>query len=79
MSLQKFPSPEEAEQALICLRPDAAYFEKLVELYELWDSLMPMTCPQGVFKYRSIEQADEESQRWQVQNALRIRKHRRGA
>jgi hypothetical protein len=77
--LQKFHSHEEAEQALICPNPDSAYFERLIGLYELWDSLAPRTFPRGVFKYRAIEEADEESQRWLVQNALQTRKQRRCA
>jgi hypothetical protein len=79
VSLQKFRSHEEAEQALICPRPDSAYFEKLAGLYELWDSLIPRTYPRGVFKYRTIEEANEESQRWLIQNALQTRKQRKCA
>jgi hypothetical protein len=79
MSLEKFHSFEEAEQALICRRPNRAYFERLIELYELWDRLVPSPCPHGIFKYRTIEEADEEGRRWQVENALQIRKQRKKA
>lgn len=77
MSIEKFASPEEAQQALMNRKPDSAYFERLLGLYDLWDSLLPRTYPRGVFKYRTIEEADEQSQEWLLENALRVRRRRR--
>jgi len=77
MPLQKFKTPEEAEKALICRKPDAAYFERLARLYQLSDELSPRKYPRGIFKYRSIEEANDEAHRWEMENALRLRKERR--
>jgi len=76
MSLQKFKSFEEAERALWCLNPDEKYFKQVRELFKLANRLCPPNFPWGVFKYRTIEDADKDKEKWLLQNALKKRDSR---
>jgi hypothetical protein len=73
MGLQKFKSFQEAEQALWCSHPDEKYFKQVRELFKLANRLCPPDFPRGVFKYRTMEEADNAKQEWLLQNALKKR------
>jgi len=76
MSLQKYKSFSEAEQALWCFKPDEKYFKQIKELFKLANRLCPPNFPRGVFKYRTIEEANKDKEEWILQNALKKRKSR---
>ena len=76
MSLQKFKSFEDAERALWCFTPDEKYFKQLKELFNLANRLCPPNFPRGVFKYRTLEDASKDKEKWLLQNALEKRQSR---
>lgn len=59
MSVLKFKSFEEAERALWHFNPDQEYYEKIGELWDFADGLAPIRYPQGIFKFHSIEEAND--------------------
>lgn len=56
MGVTKFRTFEEAEQALWCLSPDAAYFERVRAMFEVAEKLRPHNFRPGITKFRSIEE-----------------------
>ncbi|MDQ1354008.1 MAG: hypothetical protein QG657_4317 [Acidobacteriota bacterium] len=76
MGLQKFKTFEEAQQALWCYNPDETYFKQVRELFKLANRLCPPDFPRGVFKYRTMEEANNAKQEWLLQNALKKRASR---
>jgi len=76
MALQKFKSFQEAEQALWCFNPDKKYFKQVRELFRLANRLCPPDFPKGIFKYHTIEEANNAKEEWLLQNALKKRKAR---
>lgn len=64
LPLQKFRSLKEAEQALWCDHPDDAYLDRLERWWSIVDQLSPRSYPPGVRKYRSLEEADRDRQKW---------------
>ena len=66
MPLRKFRSVEEMDELrreLWCDEPDAEYFGRVGELWELSSRLNPRQFPSGVFKYRSLEEAQADRDR----------------
>jgi len=76
MGLQKFKNFGEAERALWCFNPDEKYFKQVRELFNLANRLCPPDFPRGIFKYRTIDEANETKQKWLLQNALKKRTSR---
>lgn len=70
--IQKFSTFEEAEEALYCFEPDQEYFERVARLWDFADTLCPRKCVRGIFRYRSIQEANEEAEAWLHPNAKRI-------
>jgi hypothetical protein len=59
MSIQKFKTFEEAEQALWNYHPDKKYYEQVRELYKLFAKLNKFSYPKGIFKFKTFEEAEE--------------------
>ena len=59
MPVQKFKTFQEAERALVNFNPDKAYFKRLEELWNFANKLNPIAYPRGVFKFRTIEEANK--------------------
>jgi len=76
MSLEKFKKFEEAEKALWCFKPDAKYFQQVRELFKLANRLCPPDFPRGLFKYRTMEEANKAKEEWILRNALKKRESR---
>lgn len=76
MSIQRFRTFEEAEQALWCSKPDKAYFQRVAWLWELSDRICPRSYPKGIFKYRTIQEANKDADRWITANARQVREER---
>ena len=66
----RFKTFEEAEQALWCFEPDEAYWERVRRLWALGDRLATRRYPRGVFRYRTVEEANREADRWIISNAV---------
>lgn len=74
MGIQKFKTFEEAERALWCFHPDKEYYKRVAELWKLANYLCPPNFPRGIFKYRTIEEANRDKEKWILENALKKRK-----
>ena len=59
MAVQKFKSFEEAEKALLNFNPDSEYYKNVRVFYKLFSKLSKFSYPKGVYKFRSLEEADE--------------------
>ncbi len=64
MPVQKFRSLKEAEQALWCDIPDDAHLDRLERWWSIVDQFSPRSFPTGVRKYRSLEEADRDREKW---------------
>jgi len=78
MSIQKFKSFEEAEKALWTSNPDGAYFKKVREFYRLFAKLSKFSYPSGVYKFRSIEEAEQHKLNEIIKAAIKDREVDRG-
>jgi hypothetical protein len=61
MPLQKFQNLADAERALWCSHPDEEYLERWCKIVQ---EMTPRSFPTGVFRYRTIEEADRERKAW---------------
>ncbi len=59
MPVQKFKTFEEAEKALWKVHPDEAYYDRVAELWDFANKLNPISYPKGIFKFRTIEEANK--------------------
>lgn len=59
MPIQKFKTFEEAEKALFNAHPDEAYFARIAALWNFADKLNRVSYPKGIFKFRTIEEANK--------------------
>lgn len=80
MPFKKFRSIEEMDEAtrreLWCDRPDAACFRRIAQLWERSARLSPRKFPKGVVKYRSLEEAQADRERWATENIRRLQQSR---
>lgn len=76
MPIYKYKSFEEAEKALWNFKPDQSYFDAVAELWRFANQLSPITYPRGIFKYRSIEEANKDRERWELAQAKKLRAER---
>jgi len=74
MPVQKFKSFEEAEKALWTSNPDDAYFKKVREFYKLFAKLSKFSYPSGVYKFRSVEEAERHKMDQIIKAALKEKK-----
>lgn len=77
MPFKKFRSIEEMDEAtrreLWCDQPDAACFRRIARLWERSARLSPRKFPKGVVKYRSLDEAQADRERWTTENVRRLR------
>jgi len=59
MSIQKFKSLEVAQRALWNFNPDRDYYKGLADLFKLASTYAKPFCERGVFKFKTLEQANE--------------------
>ena len=79
MPFKKFRSVEEMDDArrdLWCDQPDQTCFKRIAELWERSARLCPRKFPKGVVKYRTIEAAQADRERWINKNIGRLREER---
>ena len=70
MKIQKFRTFEEAERALWNLRPDEKYYEKMIAFYDLFTKLSEFSYPKGIFKFKTLEEAEEHKMNAIINSAL---------
>ena len=72
MPVFKYRTFDQARKALWNFHPDGIYFRQVAELWDTADRLCPVRYPQGIFKYRNIEEANKQREGWEIANAKRI-------
>ena len=77
MPVQKFKTFEDAERALWNANPDSDYFKKLRAFFKLFSKLSKFSYPEGVFKFRSLEEAEEHKMNAIINSALNINRERK--
>lgn len=79
MTLRKFRSIEEmnaADEQRSLSSGDPALSTRVRDHWARWSKLMPTAIPRGVRKYRSIEEANADRERWEDERIARIRDER---
>ena len=74
--IQKFRSFDEADEALYCFEPNQEYYERVARLWDFVDWVCPREYSRGIFRYGSIEEANEQADEWLQANAGLVRKNR---
>lgn len=74
MPIKRFRTLEEAELDLLCPKPDAAYFRRLARLLASRPAFAARGIPRGMLKYRTLEEADRDAEKWLLEAALEARK-----
>jgi hypothetical protein len=69
MPVYKYKTFEDAERALWNFHPDEAYFNRVAELWRFADRLSPIEYPKGIFRFRSIEEANQQRYEWELTQA----------
>ena len=67
MSLQKFKTFEDAEKALWIFNPNKEYYRQISDLFATIGKLCPLKFPNGIFKYKTFEEAEKQSNEWLVE------------
>lgn len=78
MPVYKYKTFDEAEKTLWNFNPDEAYFERVIKLFDLAQRLNPVRYPRGVFKYRTLEEANKQSEEWLMSHCLQKNLNKRG-
>ena len=73
MPVQKFKTFLEAEEALWQYEPDEAYYKSIKELFILSQKLNPTQFPKGIFKFKTLKEANQQKMEWIIEQA----KHKR--
>lgn len=72
MPVQKFKTLEDAEKALVINEPNEAYFKRVAQLFRFANKLNPIKWPKGIFKFRTIEDANQH--REEIERAHMLKK-----
>ncbi|OQX95511.1 hypothetical protein B6I21_05030 [candidate division KSB1 bacterium 4572_119] len=72
MPVYKYKSFEEAEKALWNFNPDEAYIDRVAELWDFADELNPIKYPRGVFKFKTIQEANKHREEIERAHALKV-------
>ncbi|KAA3617038.1 MAG: hypothetical protein D8M58_04425 [Calditrichaeota bacterium] len=64
MSVQKYKTLSEAEEALWNFYPDDKYYDEIRALFNLACKMNPPNFPRGVFKYKTLEEANKQKMEW---------------
>jgi hypothetical protein len=72
MPVYKYKNFDDAEKALWNFNPDATYFSRIAELWKFADKISPINYPQGIFKFRNVEEANRQRYEWELAYAKRL-------
>lgn len=73
MPIYKYKTFEDAERALWNFKPDEKYLERVAELWEFANELNPINYPRGIFKFKSIEEANRHREMIEIAHAKKLR------
>jgi hypothetical protein len=76
MPIYKYESLEEAEWALWNFHPDETYFRKVADLWNFANRFLPISYPKGIFKFRSMEEANKHRDQLELEHAKKIQAKR---
>jgi hypothetical protein len=79
MPVYKYKTFEQAERALWNFHPDAAYYKQVAELWAFAKKLCPIKYPRGVFKFRTIEEANRHRDEIELEFAKELQRRRSAA
>jgi len=68
----RYQTLDEAHRDLWCFHPDEEYDRKVARLWRLANSLRPARYPHGVFRFRSLEEANRWEREIILEAARRI-------
>ena len=68
MPVQKFRSFDSAREALWGDPSEPGYFRRMAWLWAFSDWLSPKTFPHGVYRFRSIEEANHQRLEWELKS-----------
>jgi len=77
MPLYKFKTFEEAERALWNFHPDEAYYKRVADLWDFASKLNPIKYPAGIFKFKTIEEANRHREEIERDHAKKLHRERR--
>ena len=70
MPIYKYRTFEEADQALWNFDPDLDFFKEINELFSMSEKLNPRNCLQGLWKFRTIKDANQQRLETELENIL---------
>ncbi len=73
MPIKRYRTLDEAEIDLICPKPDAQYFLRLARLLNRRAEGSPGRRHRGIFRYRTLEEAEQEAEEWLLEAAMQKR------
>ena len=76
MPIYKYKTFEEAERALWNFHPDEAYYKRVAELWDFADKLNPIKYPAGIFKFKTIEEANRHREEIELAHAKKLQQER---
>lgn len=72
MSVYKFRTFEVAERSLWNFNPDENYFAQIAELWAFADKLSRPIYPGGIFKFKSLDEANRHRDEVELKHASRV-------
>jgi hypothetical protein len=72
MPVQKFKTFEDAEKAVVINEPNEAYFKRVAQLFRFANKLNPIKWPRGIFKFKTIEDANQYREK--IERAFMLKK-----
>ncbi|MBN1352898.1 hypothetical protein JXJ21_26145 [candidate division KSB1 bacterium] len=76
MPIYKYTTFEEAEKALWNFNPDEKYYDRVAELWDFASDLSSINYPKGIFKFKSIDEANQHREEIEIAHAKRLRAER---
>lgn len=72
MPVFKYKTFEEAERALWNFSPDEDYLRRVAELWKFANKLSSIVYPKGIFKFRTIDEANKHREKWELTFAKKL-------
>lgn len=72
MPVYKYKTFEEAERALWNFSPNGEYYHRVSELWNFANQLNPIVYPSGVFKFKTLEDANRHRENIEIEHAKEV-------
>ena len=77
MPIFKFKSFEDADKTHWNFSPDEKYYARVAELWEFANKLSSIEYPKGIFKFKTIEEANRHREEIEIAHAKQLRANRK--